>query len=58
MAWELLFRSNIGLASLFVIVFIVAMAIWFSRYFLRKIDEDAKKASLASATKDPAHRAK
>jgi len=58
MAWELLFRSNAGLASLFVIVFVVAMAIWFSRYFLRKIDEDAQKASAASVTKDSAHPAK
>ena len=45
MALQLLFSSDIGLASLFVIVFIVGMAIWFSRYFKRKMVEDEKKAA-------------
>ena len=55
MAWQLLFSSDIGLASLFVIVFIVGMAIWFSRYFKRKMAEDEKKAA-ASASGEQAPR--
>jgi len=43
MAWELLISSDIGLFSLFVIVFIVGMAIWFSRFFSRKMREDEKR---------------
>ncbi len=43
MAWELLFKSDIGLFSLFVIVFTVGMAIWYGRYFLKKMDEEADK---------------
>lgn len=45
MAWNLLFTSGMGLFSLFVIVFIVGMAIWFSRYFKRKMAEDEKAAN-------------
>ena len=45
MAWNLLFTSDIGLFSLFVIVFIVGMAVWFSRYFKRKMLEDEKAAN-------------
>lgn len=56
MAWELLFKSNIGLASLFVIVFIIAMAVWFARYFLRKIDEDARQAKAANTAASSTHR--
>ena len=42
MAWELLFGSDIGLMSLFTIVFIFGMAIFFGRYFNKKMKEDAK----------------
>ena len=49
MAWQLLFSSDIGLASLFVIVFVVGMAIWFSRYFKRKMAEDEKKAAASAS---------
>lgn len=45
MAWNLLFTSGMGLFSLFVIVFIVGMAIWFPRYFKRKMIEDEKAAN-------------
>ena len=40
MAWELLFKSDIGLMSLFVIVFTVGMAVYYARYFAKKMDED------------------
>ena len=42
MAWDLLLSSDIGLASLFTIVFVVVMAVYFARYFSRKMDEDAR----------------
>lgn len=45
MAWDLLLTSGMGLFSLFVIVFIIGMAVWFSRYFNRKIREDEKAAN-------------
>ena len=45
MAWNLLFTSDIGLFSLAVIVFIIGMAVWFSRYFKRKMLEDETKIS-------------
>ena len=44
MAWELLFTSDIGLLSLFTILFVVAMSIFFLRYFARKASEDARRA--------------
>lgn len=45
MAWNLLFTSDIGLMSLFVIVFILGMSVFFARYFSKKMheDEDAQK---------------
>ena len=43
MAWQLLFSSDIGLLSLFVIVFVLGMAIWFSRFFKRKMNESAQE---------------
>lgn len=49
MAWQLLFTSDTGLFSLFVIAFVVAMAVWFSRYFKRKMAEDEKKAAASAA---------
>ncbi|MEO8409136.1 MAG: DUF3149 domain-containing protein [Propionivibrio sp.] len=44
MAWELLTTSDIGLFSLFVIIFILGMAVWFARFFSRKMHEDEKRA--------------
>ena len=43
MAWELLISSDIGLFSLSVIVFILGMAVWFARFFSRKMREDEKR---------------
>ena len=48
MAWQLLFSSDIGLLSLFVIVFVLGMAIWFSRFFKRKMIEDERRAKGAA----------
>lgn len=42
MAWQLLFGSDIGLLSVFTIVFIVLMAVFFVRFFTKKMDEDAR----------------
>ncbi len=44
MARDLLFKSEIGLFSLFTIVFVIAMGIWFGRYFARKMAEDERNA--------------
>lgn len=43
MAWDLLFTSDIGLFSLFVIVFTIGMSIFFARFFRKKMDEDAAR---------------
>ena len=40
MAWQELLLTDIGLLSLFVIIFILGMAVWFARYFSRKMRED------------------
>jgi positive regulator of sigma E activity len=40
MAWELLFTSDIGLMSLFVIVFVLGMSVWFAKYFSKKMHEE------------------
>ncbi len=40
MAWDLLFSTDYGLFSVFVIAFVVVMAIWFAFFFSRKIRED------------------
>ena len=48
MAWKLLFSSDIGLLSLFVIVFVLGMAVWFSRFFKRKMIEDEHRAKAAA----------
>jgi len=49
MAWNLLFTSDIGLFSLAVIVFILGMAVWFSRYFKRKMLEDEESVRKSSS---------
>lgn len=40
MAWNLLFTSDIGLFSLIGLLFIIGMAIWFVRFYNRKMLED------------------
>lgn len=47
MAWELLLTSDIGLLSLFTIVFILAMAWYIGAYALKHMREDATKNSAA-----------
>lgn len=44
MAWQLLFTSDIGLMSLFVIVFILGMSVFFAKYFSKKMHEDGEQA--------------
>ena len=44
MAWQELFKTGIGLFSLFVIVFIIGMAAWFGLFFSKKMREDEAKA--------------
>lgn len=39
-----LFSTDYGLSSLAVIVFVIGMGFWFSAFFKRKMDEDAKAA--------------
>lgn len=43
MAWELLLTSDIGLLSLFTIVFILGMAWYIGGYVLKHMKEDASK---------------
>lgn len=45
MAWQELFGSDIGLLSLFTIVFVLVMAVFFVRYFSKKMDEDARQSN-------------
>ena len=45
MAWELLISSDIGLFSLFVIIFILGMAVWFARFFSKKMREDEQRVN-------------
>jgi hypothetical protein len=40
MAWNLLFGSDSGLMTVFVIVFTVGMSIGFAGYFAKKMRED------------------
>jgi len=43
MAWELLFGSDIGLMSLFVIVFILVMGVFMGRLYKSKMEEEIKQ---------------
>ena len=47
MAWELLFTSDIGLLSLFTIVFILVMGAYLYRFARRHMAEDEQKARTA-----------
>ena len=46
MAWNLLFTSDIGLFSLFTIVFIIFMAIYIARYAVKRIKAEEKAGQL------------
>lgn len=55
MAWELLFTSDIGLLSLFTIVFILGMAWFIGRYAQRHMrDESRSSPNASSAFSKPA----
>lgn len=45
MAWKLLFGSDVGLLSLFTIVFVIVIAIYLVRFFIKKAEEDRRNAS-------------
>jgi hypothetical protein len=45
MAWKLLFGSDVGLLSLFTIVFVIVIAIYLVRFFMKKAEEDRRNAS-------------
>lgn len=45
MAWKLLFGSDFGLFSLFVIAFVIVMAIYLVNFVNKNAEEDAKKAA-------------
>lgn len=44
MALQLLFGSDIGLLSLFTIAFVIVMAIFFIRFFTKKMAEDERNS--------------
>jgi cbb3-type cytochrome oxidase subunit 3 len=46
MAWELLFSSDIGLLSLFTIVFVIVIGTYLYRYARKQMVEDEAKAKL------------
>ena len=51
MAWNLLFTSDIGLFSLIGIVFMIGMAIWFARFYNRKMNEEEAQLKHAKQVK-------
>jgi len=51
MAWNLLFTSDIGLFSLIGIVFMIGMAIWFVRFYNRKMNEEETQLKQAKLVK-------
>jgi uncharacterized membrane protein len=53
MAWNLLLTSDIGLLSLFTIIFMVVMAVYILRYAMRHAAEE--EAEGGSVAKDPSH---
>jgi hypothetical protein len=46
-----LFTTDIGLLSLFVILFIIGMGFWLSRFFKARMLEDEAAAARAAAAK-------
>ena len=47
-AWSDLLSTDYGLMSLAVILVVVFMSIWFSRFFTRHMNEDAAAAGRAA----------
>lgn len=48
MAWNLLFTSDIGLLSLFTILFMLVMLVYIARYVSQHIKSEAKNPLAAS----------
>lgn len=44
MALDLLFKTDIGLLSLFTIGFVIVMGAYIARYAAKKMDEDERNA--------------
>jgi hypothetical protein len=44
-ALKLLFTTDIGLLSLFTIIFIIGMGIWFRRFFTKQIEAEEARNS-------------
>ena len=45
MAWQLLFSSDFGLMSTFVIAFVIVMAFYLINFVKKNAEEDAKNAA-------------
>lgn len=43
-AWSDFFSTDYGLMSAGVLAFVIGMAIFFVRFFIRKMDEDERRA--------------
>ncbi|MCP5266082.1 MAG: DUF3149 domain-containing protein [Burkholderiaceae bacterium] len=43
--WGELLSDWVGILSLLVLLFIIGMAVWFLRFFQRKMDEDARASA-------------
>lgn len=55
---DLMFGNFIGILSLFTIFFIIGMAVWFIKFFFKKMDEEARQgqpnhSSYQERVKDP-----
>lgn len=46
-AFSDLFSTDYGLMTVAGLTFMIGMGVWFVRYFMRKMDEDAKAAGLS-----------
>ena len=46
-AFSDLFSTDCGLMTVAGLTFMIGMGVWFVRYFMRKMDEDAKAAGLS-----------
>ncbi len=53
MAWNLLFTSDIGLASLIGILFIIGLGVWFARFYSRKMQEEEAQIKAGKSDRKP-----
>lgn len=53
MAWNLLFTSDIGLLSLFTILFMIVMAAFIFRYVMRHVAEESKSSLATNKMPNP-----